>query len=267
MTAAFLEQIVQKTRSDIAANKCASDVDGVRDRAASRRRTDRGHRFKTALEEKGKINIIAEIKRASPSKGVINNSIDIEQLARDYKAGGAAAISVLTERQYFHGSLDDLRMVRAAVDLPILRKDFIVDEYQVYEAADAGADAVLLIVAALGEQDLRSLCRVAEGLKMDALVEVHTAVEMKIAVEIGADIIGVNSRDLHSLEVSLDVSRQLIREPSGGAVLVAESGLNTEAQIRELRDLGFDGFLIGEALMRSEDPAGALRKLREGARL
>src|SRR5262249_10347201 len=150
--------------------------------------------------------IIAEIKRASPSKGTINDTIDVAETAKTYKSGGACAISVLTEEQFFEGSLDDLRVARDAIDLPILRKDFIVDDFQIYEAAAAGADAILLIVAALGFENLREFQTLARELGLDALVEVHTAAELEIATEIGARLIGVNNRDLRSFDVSLDIS-------------------------------------------------------------
>jgi indole-3-glycerol phosphate synthase len=195
--------------------------------------------------------IIAEIKRASPSKGVINDRIDVAEVARDYAAGGAAAISVLTEEDFFKGSLDDLRFVKAAVDLPVLRKDFTIEEYQIYEAAAAGADAILLIVTALDEDELLRLRTLAEDeLGMDAIVEVHSAEELEIADRIGAKMIGVNNRNLNTFDVSLDVSRELIKHRPEGVLMIAESGLTTRAEIDELRSLGFDGFLIGEALMR-----------------
>jgi indole-3-glycerol phosphate synthase len=252
MSPTFLEKIVEKTRSKIDVIKHDVDIDELRERACGVRQTIHGGRFRNALGQKGRPNIIAEIKRASPSKGAISDSVDIKKLALDYEAGGAAAISVLTEREYFGGSLDDLRTVRAAVGLPILRKDFIVDEYQIYEAADAGADAVLLIVAALGENRLTDLLRLVRELNLDALVEVHTPDEMKVAAAAGAELIGINNRDLHSLEVSLDVSRKLIGHRPAGALMITESGLSNRIEIDELKDLGFDGFLIGETLMRAD---------------
>jgi len=260
----FLETIVKKTRADLEAIKRDADIDALRERVWRVRKTTIGGLLSDALGQTDRLNIIAEIKRSSPSKGVINDSIDVRKLARDYESGGAAAISVLTENDYFGGSIDDLKAVRKTVDLPILRKDFIVDEYQIYEAAEAGADAVLLIVAALSEQDLEVFLRSVQGLNMDVLVEVHTANEMKIAADAGAKMIGINNRDLRSLEVSLDISRKLIHERPDHILLIAESGLSTKAEIDELRGLGFDGFLIGETLMRSLDPSAALRELIEG---
>jgi indole-3-glycerol phosphate synthase len=172
-------------------------------------------------------------------------------------------MSVLTEEDYFAGSLDDLRQVKAVVDLPVLRKDFIVDEYQVYESAAAGADAILLIVAVLDDEELLRLRRLAEDeLYMDALVEVHTSDEMKRAAACGAKLIGVNNRDLRTFEVSLDTSLRLAREAPAEAVLISESGLKNSDDLRCLYDAGYRGFLIGETLMRAEDPEQALRSFR-----
>lgn len=220
------------------------------------------HAFFRALQ-RDSVNIIAEFKRRSPSKGVIREDANPIEIARAYQAGGAVAMSVLTEEDYFDGSLDDLRQVKSTIDLPVLRKDFIVDEYQVYESAVAGADAILLIVAVLDDELLARLRRLAEDeLHMDALVEVHTSEEMRRAVACGAKLIGVNNRDLRTFEVSLETSLSLAREAPAGALLISESGLNNAADLQRLYDAGYRGFLIGETLMRAEDPAAALRSLR-----
>ena len=180
-----------------------------------------------------------------------------------YEAGGAAAISVLTEEDRFQGSLDDLRAVRAVVKIPVLRKDFIFDEYQVYESAAAGSDALLLIVAALDDEKLAHLRRLTEDeMQMDALVEVHTIDEMNRATSAGATLIGVNNRDLHSFNVSLEVAVNLASAAPAGVHLVAESGLRSSDDLRRLRALGYQGFLIGETLMRATDPVKALQELR-----
>src|SRR5574338_1184859 len=185
------------------------------------------------------------------------------EVARAYQAGGAVAMSVLTEADYFAGSLDDLRQVKATVNLPVLRKDFIVDEYQVYESAANGADAILLIVAALDDEQLSRFRQLAEDdLQMDALVEVHTSGEMKRAAACGAKLIGVNNRDLRTFEVSLDTSLRLAREAPLEALLISESGLHSPSDLSRLRDAGYRGFLIGETLMRADDPAAALRSFR-----
>lgn len=222
------------------------------------------HRLREALQNQNRLNVIAEIKRASPSKGVINDEIDAAETARNYESGGACAISVLTEEDKFQGSLEDLKIVRASVSLPILRKDFIFDEFQIYEAADAGADVILLIAAMLDDEALLRLRRLAEDeLKMDALVEVHTLEELERAKSIGASIIGVNNRDLHSFKVSLDVSRALVKHAPENALMIAESGLQTREDLLELKELGFHGFLIGETLMRSGNAEAELKKLVE----
>jgi indole-3-glycerol phosphate synthase len=213
--------------------------------------------------QKDGINIIAEFKRRSPSKGMIREDANPIEIARAYETGGAVAMSVLTEEDYFAGSLDDLREVKSTVDLPVLRKDFIVDEYQVYESAIAGADAILLIVAALDDESLARLRRLAEDeLQMDALVEVHTSDEMKRAVACGAKLIGVNNRNLRTFEVSLETSLSLAREAPSEALLISESGLNNSADLRRLYNAGYRGFLIGETLMRAHDLATALRSFR-----
>jgi indole-3-glycerol phosphate synthase len=212
------------------------------------------------------INVIAEFKRRSPSKGVIRDDVSPESMAHYYESGGAAAISVLTEEDYFGGSLQDLRVVRAAVSIPVLRKDFIFDQYQVYETAAAGADALLLIVSALDDEALVSLRELAEDeLGMVAVVEVHTKAEMQRAVATGARFIGVNNRDLNTFSVSVETSEELAREAPDDGMLISESGLNSAQDLRRLRRMGYQGFLIGESLMRSPRPDEALRALiRDG---
>lgn len=267
MTETFLETIVLKTRGRVRSAKGILDLQQVRSQAKEFRGESISHTFRSALSRTDRTNIIAEIKRASPSKGVINSGIDIKAVAKCYESGGAAAISVLTEEEYFGGSLEDLELVAQPTRIPVLRKDFIIDEYQIYEAAGAGADAVLLIAAALQENELIKLLKITEDdLGMDALVEVHTVSEMKIAESVGAKIIGVNNRDLRSLDVSLDVSRRLISDRPESTLMVAESGISNRAQIEELLALGFNAFLIGETLMRSGDIAaelGILTGIRE----
>jgi indole-3-glycerol phosphate synthase len=233
-----------------------------RERVREAKSRARPHAFRSALEADG-INVIAEFKRRSPSKGMIRPDANLVDVARAYQAGGAVAMSVLTEEDYFAGSLDDLRQVKAAVELPVLRKDFIFEEYQIYESAAAGADAILLIVAALDDELLLRLRGLAEdALQMDALVEVHTSEEMKRAAGCGATLIGVNNRDLRTFEVSLDTSLSLAREAPAEALLISESGLNNSADLQRLYDAGYRGFLIGETLMRAEDPEQALRSFR-----
>lgn len=260
MTETFLQKILFAKRRRVEAAKRTVSSELIRDRAAEVRSTADDFRFSSALRNGG-INIIAEFKRASPSKGAINTGIDIAETANAYKKGGACAISALTEEDFFRGSLDDLRTVRQTVDLPILRKDFIFDEYQIHETAAAGADAVLLIVSAISDECLAHLQATARSLGLDALVEVHDMNELHTAQAINADLIGVNNRNLHSFEVSLDVSRELVKHNTNGSLMISESGLSSAGEIQELRQLGFNGFLIGETLMRSKSPEVELRTL------
>jgi indole-3-glycerol phosphate synthase len=257
----FLSRIIETKRAALEGARRAIPLEQISQEAVSVRSSCLPHVLSQALSN-GRINVIAEFKRTSPSKGLIRDDVTPEQMARYYESGGASGVSVLTEEHYFNGSLDDLRAIRAAVSLPVLRKDFIFDEYQVYETAAAGADALLLIVAALDDDALIRLRRLAEDeLGMDALVEVHTKAEMKQAVACGAKLIGVNNRNLKTFEVSRATSRELAREPAGDALLVSESGLNSFHDLLELQQLGYKGFLIGERLMRAERPEETLRKL------
>ena len=250
-----LSEIIGKKRERVAEAKERVPLEQVR-------RSGKPHAFRAALRA-DRINIIAEFKRRSPSKGVIRADASLKNIVQGYEAGGAAGISVLTEEDYFDGSLDDLRTVKATVELPVLRKDFVFDEYQVYESAAAGADAILLIVAALDDETLSRLRQLAEDeLGMDALVEVHTRDEMKRAAVSGATLIGVNNRDLRTFEVSLETSLSLAREAPREAFLISESGLRGPDDLRRLRDAGYHGFLIGETLMRAENPEQALRTLQ-----
>ena len=205
--------------------------------------------------------IIAEIKKASPSKGLLVNEFDPPSIARDYESGGAAALSVLTDEKFFQGSLADLSAVRAATALPVLRKDFILDESQIAEAAAHGADAILLIAAVLPARSLRQLREYAGEFQMAALVEVHDERELEIALASNAAIIGVNNRNLGTFEVTLDTSLRLAEMIPAGVVKVSESGIASAADIRRLAAAGFDAFLVGERLMKAPDRAEALRAL------
>lgn len=257
----FLARAIKYKRARLSANGILP-LETVRARALRVRRDSQPHSFRRALDRDGELNVIAEIKRASPSKGIIKENFEPSAMARAYTLGGAAALSVLTEEKYFLGSLDDLRAAREVSQLPILRKDFIIDEYQIYEAASAGADAILLIVAALGDEQLSQFRRVTEEeLGMDALVEVHTSAEMERAVRCGATLLGVNNRDLRTFEVSLSVSTELAREAPANTLMISESGLRSADEINKLRALGYRGFLIGEALMRADRPADFLHSL------
>ena len=207
------------------------------------------------------IAIIAELKHASPSRGTFRSDYDPATIARSYQQAGARALSVLTDRDFFLGSLEHLQQAKAATSLPILRKDFTLAEYHVFEAAAAGANAILLIVAILQPQDLARLVRLSRALGLDALVEVHTAEELRIALDSGSDLVGINNRNLKTFAVSLDVSFQLIDLIPDEVVAVSESGLRTAEDLERLRAAGFDAFLIGERFMTEPDPGAALARL------
>jgi len=259
-----LAEIISTRKQRVAEAKDAAPAEVVEIRARSTRENAQPHALLQALSVPAPIRIIAEFKRRSPSKGTIKGGADAVEIARQYQRGDAAAISVLTEPDYFDGSLDDLREIRETVALPILRKDFIVDHYQVYESAAAGADALLLIVAALSDAELITLRRTTEDeLGMDALVEVHTSDEMQRAVQCGATIIGVNNRNLTTFEVSLDTSIELARGAESGTILISESGIETVEDIRRLRAAGYRGFLIGETLMRAAHPEQLLAEFTD----
>ncbi|HKY20922.1 MAG TPA: indole-3-glycerol phosphate synthase TrpC [Vicinamibacterales bacterium] len=217
--------------------------------------------FKRALEEQGRVNVIAECKRRSPSKGVLRPDYEPATVAHGYDVAGAAAISVLTESTFFDGTLDHLIAVRGATTLPILRKDFIVDRYQILEARAAGADAILLIVAALDPANLRQLHQGATDAGLDVLVEVHDLLELPMALEAGAAIVGVNNRNLRTLAVDTEVSHQAVESIPQDVIAVAESGLKTGDDVRRLRSAGYDAFLIGERFMSMPDPGLALSEL------
>ena len=210
------------------------------------------------------VSLIAEIKRASPSKGLIRADLDAVTLAREYEISGAAAISVLTDRRFFQGDLDDLRTVRKHVGLPVLRKDFILDSYQVYEARAAGADALLLITAALGDDELLGLYQLTRALGMCALVEVHSEAELERALQVGPDIIGVNNRDLRTFRVDLETTARLRPLVPADVILVAESGVHTQDDVARLAEIGADAMLVGESLVRAPDTARKVRELLAG---
>ncbi len=210
------------------------------------------------------VNVIAELKRASPSRGVLRKDFDPKLLAPQLEQAGAIALSVLTEEEFFQGSLKDLRLARAAVAVPLLRKDFMLEPWQVWEARATGADSFLLIVAALSEATLRDLLRLGRNLGMEPLVEVHTREELCRALDPGARIIGVNNRDLRTMDVRLEISLELVVDIPDDCIAVSESGVRSAADIAQLRAAGFDAFLIGEHLMTAPDPAAALRTLLAG---
>ncbi|MGH9558592.1 MAG: indole-3-glycerol phosphate synthase TrpC [Bryobacteraceae bacterium] len=248
-------------------HKRASLAEASRDRAQLERRAlervaERApaRDFKRALTAT-RLAIIAEMKKASPSKGTFAESFDPASIARSYSSGGASALSVLTDGEFFQGSLRDLETARAAVALPVLRKDFTIDDLHVIEAAAHGADAILLIAAVLDEREMRRFRELAASFGMAALVEVHNAAELDAALESGAEIVGVNNRDLNTFKVTLETSLQLAEKILAGVVKVSESGIHSRADIEKLSDAGYQAFLVGEHLMKSSDPAAALKAL------
>jgi indole-3-glycerol phosphate synthase len=258
-TADLLDTIVAATRRIVEVREARESMGDLLLRAE--RRPARPGRLRSALGRTDRVNLIAECKRRSPSRGVIRADYDAVAIARGYAAAGAAAISVLTEPTFFDGSVLDLEAVCAAVDVPVLRKDFIVSEYQLLEARAAGAAAVLLIVAALSPRELRSLADRAASLGLDALVEVHDADELRTALDAGARIVGVNNRNLRTLVVDLDASVELMAGMHAGVLAVSESGITTAHDLRRLRGLGYQAFLIGERFMAAAEPGKALEEL------
>jgi indole-3-glycerol phosphate synthase len=264
--ASHLDTILASTRAAVAASRELVPVAELERRAAAHR--PRG--WAAALRAQAAVGpaVIAEIKKASPSKGLIRADFDVEWLARRYQAGGAAVLSVLTDEPFFQGSLRNLELASKAVRLPCLRKDFMVDEYQIVEARAHRADAILLIAAALTGAEMKRLSKAARGMELDVLVEVHTGEELDQVLdalgETGADAIGVNNRDLKSFAVSLETSLSLVERIPASVVRVTESGIGTAEDVGRLRAAGFDAFLIGESLMRQADPGTALAGLLAG---
>jgi indole-3-glycerol phosphate synthase len=251
----ILARIVAKKREELrSANPTPEWDQQAALRMASRRD------FRAALMARTPA-IIAEVKKASPSKGVLSADFDPARIARQYESGGASAISVLTDESFFQGSLADLEAACAAIQIPVLRKDFTIATAHVLEAAAHGADAILLIAAILTEREIRDFREAAARYRMSALVEVHNQRELEVAIAAGADIIGVNNRNLSTFEVTLETSLRLAENMPPGALRVSESGIHTADDIAKLRDAGYTAFLVGEHLMKSGDPSAALRKL------
>ena len=259
----LLEAIIGATHSRVAAAIAREPRSAVERRAMAR--TPQGAAFVARLSRRGSINVIAECKRRSPSRGVLRTAYDPVEIARGYERAGAAAISVLTEPGFFDGSLEHLIAVRAAVGVPLLRKDFIVDDYQLLEARAAGADAILLIVSALDDRALAALSASAKALQLAALVEVHDRWECGRALAAGATIIGVNNRSLRTLTVDLDASRQVAEMVPAGVIGISESGLRTAADLQSMKALGYQAFLMGERFMTATDPGAALHAVIEAA--
>ncbi len=256
----FLSQIIATKKQEV--EQARKVIPESRLKAAVQKARDRRPFFATlATPGPFGVNIIAEIKRASPSRGDIRMNLEAEQLAKSYDSAGAAAISVLTERSFFRARPDDLQAVRTAVKVPVLRKDFIISPYQLYETAAMGADAVLLIVRALGREMLQDLLLLCRELRLDALVEVHSEEELVAATRAGATLIGINNRDLTSFQTDLATSVNLARQIADGQVAVSESGIHDREQVERLMAAGIWNFLIGESLVRAPDPERHLRGL------
>ncbi len=259
-----LEEIIAATRERVATAKASADLRALSE--VAERHQPRGFREGLRRAAGSGIAVIAELKKASPSKGLIRADFPVAELARELENAGASALSVLTNERFFQGSLENLEIASDATRLPCLRKDFIVDEFQLLEARAYRADAVLLIVAALTQTELVNLRRGAIELDLDVLYEVHDRVELQRALDAGCETIGVNNRDLHTFRVDLNTSLQLAGLIPPGVIKVAESGIETGDDIAALREAGFDAFLIGESLMRAPRPGDALRQLLNAAK-
>ena len=259
-----LDRIVEDTREEVKRRRQSTPLSDLEAQLQRRAGAEGFRPFSEALTRPG-VSVIAEHKRRSPSAGMIREGATVTEIVCAYERGGAAALSILTEPFHFSGSLEDLREARAASSLPVLRKDFIVDPYQLYEAAAAGADAILLIVAALELPVLDELLREAGALDLDALVEVHDERELEQALEVEADVLGLNNRDLADFSVDIERTYELLSDVPAGKTVVSESGFSTRDQLDELERVGVDAVLIGETLMRSEDVEAATRELTGGA--
>lgn len=263
MSKEFLSKIIDQKKQELIEAQARIPESALYHEAFSNQ--DRRAFFET-LKQPG-INIIAEIKRASPSKGPINIDLDPSSLAKAYEKGGAKALSVLTEKQFFMGSPEDLKIARAATSLPVLRKDFIISEYQIYESVVMGADAVLLIVRCLSESQLKELIALAAELKLDALVEIHTEKDLETATKAGAKLIGINNRNLQTFETDLATAMHLVSLFKKDQTPVVASGIENRENIEANLKFGINNFLIGESLVKAKDPTGFLLKLRGNNRL
>lgn len=254
----FLKEAIDRKKQKVAELKQSFPEEQLKEKIASMGGT---LGFREAVSKPKKINLIAEIKKASPSCGAIRPDISVAEVAGIYKDAGAAAISVLTEESFFAGSIEDLRTVREAVDIPILRKDFIIDPYQIFESRAFGADAVLLIADALTNEAIKSMTSLAGTLGLDCLVEVHNEKELKRVLNLKAPLIGVNNRDLNTLEVDFKTTEKLIYLIPRDKTIVVESGIKTHQDVLFLKILGINAVLIGEALMRAEDISAGVKDI------
>lgn len=257
----ILDDIVCKRREQLAQEMARMPLKAVQKEAQKRQEPTRD--FASALKG-GRLAVIAEVKKASPSKGLICADFHPVEIAKAYEQNGANALSVLTEEHYFQGKSDYLRAIRAAVSLPILRKDFFIDPYQIYEARAMGADAILLIAALLDTKTIQEFAAIAHSLGLACLTEVHNEEELSSALDAGCDLLGINNRNLKTFEVTLSVTERLASQVPNGCVLVSESGIRNNSDMKTVRKHGADAVLIGETLMRSGDIGRSLRELRDG---
>jgi len=267
IVAATRQRLSQRASENVSPSRRDSDLEALERAAAAH--TPRGFRnqLRRLAQDGIAVAVIAELKKASPSKGLIRADFRPSELARELERAGAAALSVLTDEQFFQGSLDNLRQASSSSSLPCLRKDFIVDEFQIVEARANRADAILLIVAALNQKELVSLAGIARSHSLDVLCEAHDEQELQRALDAGCDLIGINSRNLRTFEVNLETAFRLVDKIPATCVRVAESGIQSGADIARLRSAGYEAFLIGESLMKEERPGKALAKLKEEARM
>lgn len=260
----ILDDIIKKTKEDLKEREAKFSMEWLGRSLAFNARAPREVRpFLTSTFEEP-YRIISEVKKASPSRGVIRDNFDPVAIAQSYERGGANAISILTEPHFFQGNLEYLAQIRRYVGIPLLRKDFIVSRYQLLEALVYGADFVLLIAAALSKNELKELLAYTRHLGMEALIEIHDKSDLTKAIYAGADIIGINHRNLHTFEMNMNLSYELIPLIPNGKILVAESGIYEHSQLEDLNKAGVDAFLVGESLMRQEDVESALKKLKNG---
>ena len=257
----MLDEIVMTKQKEVEAAKTSRPLEELKERVS---RSDGTRNFRKALRVPGKLSLIAELKRKSPSKGMLRERFDPVSLAQNLQQAGAGALSVLTDECYFGGSLDFLRDVKQFTEVPVLRKDFIVDPYQIYEAALYEADAVLLIVRVLTEDVLLACMQAADTLGIEPFVEVHSEAELKTALSAGAHVIGINHRDLRTFKLDPTLSERLVPKVPSGKLIVAESGLQTAEDVARMKSLGMHAVLIGEALMTAPDPAAKVRELFTG---
>ena len=260
----ILDDIIKKTKEDVAKREKEFSLEWLGRSLAYNARAPRDIKPYLTSTKEDPYRIIAEVKKASPSKGVIREDFDPLSIAQAYERGGASAISVLTEPHFFQGDLEYLAGIRRYVGTPLLRKDFIISKYQLVEALVYGADFVLLIAAALGKKELKELLNYTRHLGMEALVEVHDKADLLKAIYAGADIIGINHRNLKTFEMDMRLCHKLVPLIPNGKIIVAESGIYEHEQLQELNKIGVDAFLVGESLMRSNDEAEALKKLKNG---